>query len=241
MANMAMVKMFGHDFGPARTGVDYHRFERQYNPVARTALPRTYGPDAGSVEMRFLTKSHIRTLGIGLPGIEFLKGALVAEITVSETIEQEYARRALSLLSNNFDVLMAARSEHYGVGGFLTTDHTECADFSKGAASAFSDRLVGGLRGLSICRYDFIEDSERYLRSKRRSEPSAEIRDHHMALKIDDTRVVDLFAQLGLKPPQDVHPNLSVAQFDIVSIFKNGAVYTDLIQLPFEFLEAEPV
>ena len=241
MANMSMVKMFGHGFGPARTGVDHHLFQRAANFVPRTALPRTYGPDAGAVEMRFIAEPHIRTLEIGLPGIEFLKGAMVAEITVSETIEQEYARRAVSLLSSKYDILMAARKENLGIGGFLTTDHTECVDFSSGVAALFSDRVVGGLRGISVCQYNQVPDPARALMSLRMTNPSATLGDYYKALNLSDAGLINLFAQLGLKPPQDVHPYLAVAQFDIVSLFDDGGVYVDMIHIPFEFLEAVPL
>jgi len=241
MANMAMVKMFGCDFGPARLGVNYHRFNRSYNLTAAAALPRTYGPDAGSMEMRFMAEPHIRTLEIGLPGIEFLKGAMVAEITVLETIEQEYARRAVSMLSSNYEVLMDARRSRYGIGGFLSTDHMECAGFSGNASSFFSDRVVGGLRGILIGQYQHVPNPEQTLRLMRTINPQAKLKDYHTALNLGDSRVIDLFARLGLKVPQDVHPSLAVAQFDIVSIFADGAVYADMIHIPFEFLEAEPL
>ena len=136
---------------------------------------------------------------------------------------------------------MAARKEGLGIGGFLTTDHMECSDFSKGIAAWFSERVTGGLRGIMVSRYDQAPDPERALASLRRTNPSAMLGDYYKALNLSDAGLIGLFAQPGLKVPQEVNQTLSVAQFDIVSLFDDGGVYVDMIHIPFEFLEAEPV
>ncbi len=221
--------MFGHDFGPRPTRIGYHRFTRTYAPRVNDIKPQTYQADGENVAVRAfsgLAASGTELFRIGSSGVQQLKDLQIAEIAVTD-ISHEYAKRALDLLANNLKLLMSARpggniSDVSGIGGFLTTDHMECSGFSENTASFFSDRL-DGQRGLVITQYDFgVEDSVN-------------------ALRLSNQKVQNLFASLGLRVPASVNPTQRVAQLDLVRVFCDGAVYTDMIQIPFELLTAEPV
>ncbi len=220
--------MFGHDFGPRPLNRSFHAFTRIYAPGVNDIKPQTYQADGEIVAVRVfsgLRANGMELFRIGTSGVQQLKDLEIAEIAVTG-IGSEYAQRALDMLANNYKLLMSARpgrniSDVSGIGGFLSTDHMECAGFSQSTASFFSDRL-DGQRGLLITQYAFDIEHKTH------------------KLMLSDKKVQNLFAKLGLKLPESVCRPQTVAQLDLLRIFDDGAAYTDMIHIPFEFLTAEP-
>jgi hypothetical protein len=223
---------------------DHWTFNRRPARGAEKYLPVTYGHGPGQVEVRVeptsaplaVRREGLEIFDIGEEAAQRLFDLEIAEIVVAGNLGSKDAASALQLYGEHFERLMIAREDGVAVSGAMTTDHGECPDFARGAAAEFSSRL-DGQRGLILTAYqriDDIESHDQFQKNYHKRDP----RHSPYRLQLESGPTRQLFQDLGLVLPTETDPHSTVVQFDLVRVYRDGAVYSDLVHLPIEMVRA---
>ena len=249
---------FGREFAIKARTCPNRRFvfQRSLHPAAMEVLPQTYGADPAAIVARMVgcpsgeimspnlwvtdVLAEYSDLSIGENAVNFLQVHDVAELSImhhfNDNGEPAKAVKALQFLPVLYDYLFPGSQYFVRDFRFLGTHgggirvygphsllkiHPQMEDLSYTGldefhAQPFSDRLKGET-GLRI--------SFNYGRTPVELKPGSKC----------------LFNVLGLNMPAANDPNGGVVILDFMRIFEDGAIPVQRLEVPYEFLTANPL